>query len=322
MRRLLLSLATCLPIVHALAQDGLWSPVSKTILQTSGNGRSALSPLPTHYELVKLNRNLLQKLQQQAPLRKAGERLTVSPEPISLPLPVAGQSLSSAFAESPVVGDELAKQLTGVKTYELRDPVTHAFQGRLTITAQGVTGLMFTGNGTAYIHPVSPEQPDVHMVSYINDIPVTETLQCGVKEVKDGPGTNSRMQAVQAGDCQLRNYKLAVAATGEYTVWAGGTQSQALTYITTLVNDITAIYQRDCGITFTLVSNNSIIFASPATDNYSTSYNTTTLSINHNTISTNLGNGNFDLGIVVSNAWNGGLATQGVVCNSPKKEKL
>src|SRR5688572_28724664 len=129
MRKLLLSFATSLPILHAMAQDGLWSTVPKSSLQTYLNGRSAASPLPTNYELVKLNRSLLQQLQQQTPLVKPGERSSVSPGRISLPLPIAGLSLSSAFTESPVVSDALAKQLTGVKTYELKDPVTHSMQG-------------------------------------------------------------------------------------------------------------------------------------------------------------------------------------------------
>ncbi|OQP62862.1 hypothetical protein A3860_26490 [Niastella vici] len=318
-RRLLLSLATCLPILHAMAQDGLWTPVTKSSLQTYLNGRSAASPMPTHYELVKLNFNLLQTLQQQAPLIKPGERSSLSPVRISLPLPVAGKTLSSAFTESPVLVDALTKQLTGLKTYELKDPVTLGLQGRLTITAQGVTGLIFTTNGSAYISPLGADQPGVHMVYYVKDIPVTEPILCGAKEVVEGAA--NRVAAVQASDCRLRNYKLAVAATGEYTYWAGGTQSQALTYIATLVNDVTSIYQRDAGITFTLVSNNSIIFTDSLSDPYPTvSFpDGTTLSNNHSTLVTNLGSGNFDEGIVLNYGWNGGLASLGAVCNATRK---
>lgn len=320
MRKLLLSFATSLPILHAIAQDGLWSTVPKSSLQTYLNGRSAASPLPTNYELVKLNRSLLQQLQQQTPLVKPGERSSVSPVRISLPLPIAGQSLSSAFTESPVLSDALAKQLTGVKTYELKDPVTHGMQGRLTITPQGVTGLIFTKNGSAYISPVNPGYPDVHMVYYVKDILLTQPVQCGVKELIDGTGAGNRVQAIQAGDCRLRNYRLAVAATGEYTAWAGN-QAQALGYITTLVNDVTAIYERDANITFTLVSNNSIIFTDATSDPYPTvTFPTiTTLSLNQSTLNSTLGNSNFDIGIVLSDEWNGGLAYTGVVCNTTFK---
>lgn len=193
-RRLLLSLATCLPLLHAMAQDGLWAPVSKSSLQTYLNGRSAVSPLPKNYELVKLNFNLLQRLQQQAPLIKPGERSALSPVRISLPLPVAGKSLSSAFTESPVITDALTKQLTGFNTYELKDPASLGLQGRLTITEQGVTGLIFTANGSAYISPLGADQPGVHMVYYVKDIPVSEPILCGAKETVEG--TANRVQAV------------------------------------------------------------------------------------------------------------------------------
>jgi hypothetical protein len=160
------------------------------------------------------------------------------------------------------------------------------------------------------------------MVYYVKDIPVTQPTQCGVKDLV--AGTNSagaRVASVLASDCQLRNYRLAVAATGEYTAWAGGSQAQALIYIGTLVNDITAIYERDAGITFTLVSNNSIIFTNAATDPYATVGFPTgsTLSTNQTTLNSNLGNGNFDEGIVLSKGWNGGLASLSVVCNNSFK---
>src|SRR5690348_10424327 len=116
MRKLWLSLAACMPVLTAFSQNGLWSTVSKSTTQTYLNGRSAVSSLPAGYELVKLNRSLLQQLQQRAPLVKTGQRSSLSPVQISLPLPVAGQYLSGAFTESPVLTDELAKQLPDFKT--------------------------------------------------------------------------------------------------------------------------------------------------------------------------------------------------------------
>lgn len=320
-RRLLLSLGACLPILHAMAQDGLWTPVAKNTIQPYLNGRSTAAPLPTDYELVKLNRTQLQLLQQRAPLVKLGERSSVSPVRFSLPLPVSGQSLASSFTESPILSNELSKQMTGFKTYELKDPTTNALQGRLTITSQGVTGLIFTDKGSAYIYPVSPSYPDVHLVYYVKDIPVTQPILCGVKDLVAGTNNaGARVASVLASDCQLRNYRLAVAATGEYTQWAGS-QALALTYIGTLINDVTAIYERDAGITFTLVSNNSIIFTDPTTDPYTTSGfpDGTTLNTNTSTLDAALGSGNYDQGIVLSKDWNGGLAYLSAVCNNGLK---
>jgi hypothetical protein len=321
MRRLLLSLATLLPVLHATAQDGLWSPVPKDNLKTYLNGRSAVAQMPVSYELVKLNRSQLQLLQNQAPLVKQGIRSSISPVRITVPLPVANGSISSAFTESPILSDALAKQMTGFKTYELKDPVTHGLQGRLSVTAQGVTGLIFTEQGTAYIFPVGAAFPDVHMVHYVKDIPFTLPFQCGTKgEVAASKiNSGSRMQAA-VGDCQLRTYRLAVGATGEYTAWAGGTQAQALTYIGITVNDVNAIYQRDAAITFTLVSSTSTIFTDATTDPYSAGLGAgATLSENQNAMNTAYTNTGYDLGIVFHNGWEGGVATLQSVCYGPWK---
>jgi hypothetical protein len=315
MRKLLLSLAACMPVITAFSQEGLWSTVPKSTAQTYLNGRSAASSLPSGYELVKLNRSLLQQLQQKAPLVKTGERSSLSPVQISLPLPVAGKFQSGAFTESPVLSDELAKQLPNFKTYEIKDTVTKRLQGRLSVTPQGVTGLIFTNKGAMYIHPVNTNYPDVHMAYYVKDIPVTQPLACGVKEILEGTATGARMQGTLAGDCQLRNYRLAVAATGEYTTWAGG-QTLAALYIATLINDVRTIYERELGITFTLITNNSLLYTNAATDPYATvSFATgALLTTNHNTITTALGTGSFDIGFLLNNGWNGGLAAGSSAC--------
>ena len=318
MRRLLLSLATLLPILHATAQDGLWSPVAKENLKTFLNGRTEVSQLPASYELVKLNRSQFQSLQKQAPLVKQGVQSKLSPVRISLPLPVAGQSISSAFTESPILSDELANQMTGFKTYELKDPVTLGLQGRLSVTAQGVTGLIFTEKGTAYIYPVSPAYPDVHLVHYVKDIPFTLPILCGTKgDVSARLNTSGSRVQTAVGDCQLRTYRLAVGATGEYTTWAGGSQAQALTYIAITVNDVITIYQRDAAITFTLVSNSSTVFTDAATDPYSAGGGAgATLDENHNALNAAYTNSGYDIGIVFHNGWNGGVATLGSTCVS------
>ncbi|HEY1200786.1 MAG TPA: M12 family metallo-peptidase, partial [Niastella sp.] len=315
MRKLWLSLAACMPMLTAFSQNGLWSTVSKNAAQTYLNGRSAVSSLPAGYELVKLNRNLLQQLQQRAPLVKTGQRSSISPVQISFPLPVAGQFLSGAFTESPVLTDELAKQLPNFKTYEIKDPLTKRLQGRVSITPQGVTGLIFTDKGAMYIQPVNAGYPDVHMAYYVKDLPVTEPLQCGVKEMEAGTVTGARMQSILAGDCQLRNYRLAVAATGEYTTWAGD-QWFATMYIATLINDVRTIYERELGITFTLITNNSLLYTNAATDPYATvSFPTgALLTTNHNTITSVLGTGGFDIGFLLNRGWNGGLAAGSSAC--------
>lgn len=67
---------------------------------------------------------------------------------------------------------------------------------------------------------------------------------------------------------QLRNYRMAVATTGEFTQ-AYGNSDLALAEAVNMVNLITLIYENELAVTFTLISettNKSLIFTNPSTD--------------------------------------------------------
>src|SRR5438046_3930175 len=66
----------------------------------------------------------------------------------------------------------------------------------------------------------------------------------------------------------LRTYRLALAATAEFTQqYGGGTVAGALGALTTTINAVNAIYERDLAIHLMLVTNEtSIIFTNPVTD--------------------------------------------------------
>src|SRR5204862_324683 len=68
----------------------------------------------------------------------------------------------------------------------------------------------------------------------------------------------------------LRTYRLALAATAEFTqTYGGGTVGGALSAMTTTINGVNAIYERDLAIHLTLVANETaIIFINSATDGY------------------------------------------------------
>src|SRR4029079_631254 len=73
-----------------------------------------------------------------------------------------------------------------------------------------------------------------------------------------------------AGGATLRTYRLALAATAEFTqTYGAGTVSGALSVMATNINAVNAIYERDLGIHLNLIANEtSIIFTNTATDGY------------------------------------------------------
>ena len=99
----------------------------------------------------------------------------------------------------------------------------------------------------------------------------------------------------------LRTYRLALAATAEFTqTYGGGTVSGALSAMTTLINAVNAIYERDLGIHLTLVANEtSIIFTNPVTDGYTSDNVTPMLTQNQVILDQRIGSANYDIGMVM-----------------------
>jgi hypothetical protein len=99
----------------------------------------------------------------------------------------------------------------------------------------------------------------------------------------------------------LRTYRLALAATAEYTqTYGDGTVAGALSAMTTTINAVAAIYERDLSIRLQLIPNEtSIIFTNPATDPYTSDNPGAMLTQNQTTLDLRIGSGNYDIGFVL-----------------------
>jgi hypothetical protein len=126
-----------------------------------------------------------------------------------------------------------------------------------------------------------------------------------------------RSNMLMAGE-QLRTYRLAVATTGEYTQFHGGTVSSGLAAVVTAVNRVTGIYETEVAIRLVLVPNNDlVIYTNPSTDPFSNNDPFNLLFQNDSTLDSIIGSANYDVGHNFSTG-GGGVAGLGVVCGSSK----
>ena len=319
MKSWLLILAGCVLSLSVNAQNKLWSEASGVTKESLRN--SGKTGFPEALRLFRLNRSLAATAQAMAPAEATG-KARVTGATFDIPMP-DGSMLNATILETRVLSAQLSQQYNQIKTYQLVRPGTNSMLGKLTITPDGVNGIILSGTGAIYISPVGATHPDVHMVYEVKDVKGTNLLSCNLTDellaaTRSVAGSGD-LPNLALGDCQLRTYRLAVTTTGEYTLWAGS-QANAIAAATITVNNVSAIYERDAAIRFTIVTNNSLIFPDSATDPFPPLASPTgaLLTTNHNTQVSVLGAGGFDLGMVFHHGWNGGLAQLSVVCNANK----
>lgn len=305
----LLLVSFCGQFSHA---QQLWKPTAGMTLS-----RSVPTAIPTEgkYHLAELDHQVLRQRLQNARIHPGEAGRSVPQIDLEIPMP-DGTRLPVKAEESSLISPAMQQLVPDVRTYIVRDRNGARSLGRISITSAGITGVIFTGAGTSYISPFSN---DVHLTYYTRDLQVPAALSCALQFdgvlTEQGRGMAGKFNA---GDCQLRTYRLAVAATGEYYQWAGSSYANALTYIIICVNTVNAIYERDMAIRFNLVTTSDIVYTDPATDPYGTALNGTLLTANDNAIDAELGAGNYDVGIVFNNGWSGGLAELYSVCTATR----
>ena len=123
-----------------------------------------------------------------------------------------------------------------------------------------------------------------------------------------------------ADDGILRTYRLAMSATGEYTAYHGGTKAAALAAINATITRVNGIYETDFNVTLILIANtDAVIYTNSSTD----PYGSTTSNYNsqlQSTLTSVIGESNYDIGHLVANLQNNGNAgCIGCVCTNGQK---
>lgn len=238
---------------------------------------------------------------------------------ITIPLE-DGQDISFHISPVTILSEESSLIFSQIQTYSGISKDS-AMKLRLTISQLGIMGTVSIKGerGIHYFTVLDNQQPDILISFNSSDVVPPIPVMCGTGELAEDatPLNNSSPSGRISGDCMLRTYRFAVAATGEYTQWAGG-QANAAALITTTVNNVNEVYENDFTIHLSLVLQMANIFTDPETDPYSTTLDNSTLTQNNNTLNANTGAANYDVGMVFGFGWSGGIAGMSVTCQSGK----
>lgn len=297
----------------------LWTDV--VFREVPAAGKQEIVPLKAR--TMSLNVAEMQTLLSAAPT-EADVAVTQSKFLLELPDSEGGFALYRVV-ETAVMAPELAVRYPMLKTYlgqRIDEPSTTV---RFDLTNRGFRAQFIANTHTSYIEPFQRNDTQHYNVFNKADYPLDrEPMRCEVTgaEIRAKPNLLSRNDvSVLASGANLRTYRIAVAATGEYTTALGGTKLDGLSGIVTTMNRVNGIYEREISVRMQLVANNDlIVYTNGATDPYTNNNGTTMLAENQSNLTAVIGSANYDVGHVFSTG-GGGIASLGSVCSSTSKAR-
>ena len=222
---------------------------------------------------------------------------------------------------------ELMAKYPESRTYDVVGIKDRSLKGKIDITPQGFHAMIFDRvNGTYFIDPVEQNRTDLYLVYYKKDFVTEKSMTCSHEHEEENSMLNEIINSeddmrISYASCALRTYRLAVAATGEYTTFHGGTVALALAAQVTSMNRVNGVYEREIAITMQLIPNNDlIIYTNASNDPYTNGTPGTMITQNQTNITNVIGSANYDIGHVFGTN-SGGLAGLGVVCSNSNKAR-
>jgi hypothetical protein len=271
------------------------------------------------------------------PLAEAGAAVV-----LHLPQPDGGLQ-RFAVVNTPLLAPELAARYPQINTYTGRgidDPAAVAVIDR---TPRGFHAMILTAGDSVFIDPYLRGSDALYAVYYrrnygtahgksfteLGPLAVSQANAQGSAALPPAtmPPAAHTLRAAATGDT-LRTYRLALAATGEYTAFHndgnagnGGPVADALAGMATTMNRVNGLYRRDLAIQMQLIANTDLlIYTDPAGDPYSNDDGGAMINQNQVNADAVIGGSNYDIGHVFSTG-GGGIAGLGVVCGSGLKAR-
>lgn len=301
----------------AFAKSG--SPIWKEITEGSFEIKGERIVKPLKYKISKVSFQELNSILQTAPF-EFSDNARYSPVIIELPMPDGGLS-KFYITEYSMLEPGLAAKYPEIKTYTIKGIDDPYATGKIDITMTGFHGMVLSVRGDYFIDPFSTNEKEVYISYYKKDFVSNQNFECLTDELaNDNSGNNFIKGSVTTGN-ELRSYRLALAATGEYTAFHGGTVPLGMAAIVVAMNRVNGVYEKDVAVRMILVTNNDlIVYTNSSTDPYTNNNGNTMLGQNQNNLDNVIGSSNYDIGHVFSTG-GGGVAFLRCVCLNGQKAR-
>ena len=289
------------------------------------------APQPTQFASFSLVKDSLRPRLESAPLEFAlgpEEPADLRPNRIAgeLTLPRPDGTLREfTVVQTAVMDEALAAKLTEVATYHGYTTTGDYESVRITVSPSGLHAQVRSAVGTYIVDPVAGDLPDAYMSFFTSDMPLSEgdvliaDDEDHQRDLGDNGGGDDNDDlspgappSPQTTASELRTYRIAVAATFEFTTRHGGTVAAAQAKIVEALNDTNGLYEEEASIRFQVIDNTDIIYTNSNDDPYTGLGNSAMLPVNQTNLDNVIGNANYDIGHVFGTN-GGGIASVGVV---------
>lgn len=223
--------------------------------------------------------------------------------------------------EASVMEPQLQAKYPDIRSYVGWEQNNKQNSIRFSVTPDnGISAMYFDGWEISYLDNYTKD-----LSKYIfykrEDLPANDRLfKCDIKELKEQTEADINAKAPLVFDGKFRTYRLALAATGEYTAFHGGTVPKALAAMAVTMTRVNGVYEKTISVTMVMVANNNlIVYTNAATDPYTNNDGVAMLDENTATLNSIIGSANYDIGHVFSTG-GGGVAGLGVICTTSKAE--
>ena len=283
------------------------------------------------YRLFRISESEMKQSLSKAPLEYSTSTSSIS---LIVPLPNGTTEVFSIY-ESPMLSAAIAAQHPEIKTYTGKGKNNSAATIRISFTSIGFNAIILGINGDAiYFEKTNTLSPENIYIIYFGSKAVHPGKQqnannkCGaldkneekIKKSMDDIITNRTNTTTNTGGT-LRTFRLAMAATAEFTAAkGGGNVNTAFNALVAYVNRMIAVYKVELSVSFTLVSGTNLVYTTNGVP-YTNSNQTLMLTQNQTNIDNVIGSANYDVGHVLGTAGGsgGGIAASSSVCDANSK---
>ncbi len=289
-------------------------------------------PLPRQFRAVAIDPRALDGLLALAPGERSPQALE-APLTFSLPYP-DGSNPRFRVEESPILEPELAAKFPEIRTFVAQGIDEPTATARLSLTVHGFHAMVLSAAGTVFVDPYLRGDLGYALTYWKGEAtrpagsaPFHCDVDDAAAELEEALTSADRFDLPAlvvprvASGTQLRTYRLALAATVEYSTAVCAPNPVAvpcaLAAQVVSMNRVNGIYEREVAIRMVVVANNNLIVFTSEEDGYTNDDGGAMLGQNTTKLNAVIGTGNYDIGHVFSTG-GGGVATLNAPCTGNK----